>query len=145
MNQTAAPYTHPAADGWHRRQIHLASELGTVVQHVLAAMHNAGFSEKEQFAVRLSLEEAIVNAIKHGNGDDPCKSVTISFQVTPQQVTARVEDEGPGFNPHRIPDPLAPENLERPGGRGVFLMRHYMTSVYFNERGNCVIMSKARD
>jgi serine/threonine-protein kinase RsbW len=134
----------PPSDSWHHRQFHVAVDIHPVIQHILQLMHAAGFSEHEQFSVRLALEEALVNALKHGNRDDPRKKVAVSFQVTPEHATTRIEDEGAGFDPRRIPDPLAPENLERPGGRGVFLMRHYMTSVQFNERGNGVTLSKTR-
>ncbi|MFO0967451.1 MAG: ATP-binding protein [Gemmataceae bacterium] len=120
------------------------TDINPVIGEIIALMSAADYSEKDQFAVRLSLEEAMVNAVKHGNGEDPRKKVVISFQVSPDLCTIRIEDEGPGFRPEGIPDPLAPENLERPGGRGVFLMRHYMTTVHFNERGNCVMLAKKK-
>ena len=134
----------PLSDTSRQRQFHRVADINPLIGEILALMHAGGFSEKDQFAVRLSLEEAMVNAVKHGNGEDPRKKVLLSFQVTPDVCTVRIEDEGPGFRPEGIPDPLAPENLERPGGRGVFLMRHYMTSVHFNERGNCVTLGKKK-
>jgi serine/threonine-protein kinase RsbW len=70
--------------------------------------------------------------------------VRVRYQVNAEQFLVEIEDEGPGFDPEGVADPLAPENLERPGGRGVFLMRHYMTWVSFNERGNCVTMCRRR-
>jgi serine/threonine-protein kinase RsbW len=118
--------------------------MNGLIAHLVAEMERVGFSEREQFGVRLSVEEAIVNGFKHGNREDPAKIVTVSYFVTPGEITTAIEDQGPGFNPERVPDPLAPENIERPGGRGVFLMRHYMTSVEYNERGNRVILSKTR-
>jgi serine/threonine-protein kinase RsbW len=107
-------------------------------------MVRAGYGERDIFGVRLSLEEAVVNAIRHGHRGDTSKAVAVRFFVDAAQVFAEVADEGPGFDPALVPDPLAPENLERPSGRGVFLMRHYMTSVQFNERGNCVTLCKQK-
>lgn len=102
------------------------------------------FSEPEVFAIRLSVEEALVNAIKHGNGSDPAKKVRIEYEVDAVQVRIRIEDEGPGFDPQTVPDPTDPEFLERPCGRGLMLMRHYMSRVHFTDRGNCVEMLKRK-
>jgi type II secretory pathway pseudopilin PulG len=65
-------------------------------------------------------------------------------QISAREVVTEIEDQGAGFSLNQVPNPLAPENIERPGGRGVFLMRHYMTSVQYNERGNRVMLSKTR-
>jgi serine/threonine-protein kinase RsbW len=104
----------------------------------------AGFTERDVFGVRLALEEAIVNALRHGHRGDPTKSVRVRCLVSPDRILAEVEDQGPGFDPEQVPDPLAPENLERPSGRGLFLMRTYMTWIRFNARGNHVTMCKCR-
>ncbi len=118
--------------------------MNALIADVLAAMASADFSEREQFGVRLALEEAIINGMKHGNGDDPAKVIRVRLNFGTDEIVAEVEDEGPGFNPGHVPNPLAPENLEQPGGRGVFLMRHYMTTVEYNERGNRVRLCKKR-
>jgi serine/threonine-protein kinase RsbW len=94
--------------------------------------------------VRLALEEVLMNAIKHGNKMDPAKVVRIQFEVTSDQVAIEVEDQGEGFRPDEVPDPTLPENLERPGGRGVFLIQRFMSSVEYNLRGNLVRMKKLR-
>jgi serine/threonine-protein kinase RsbW len=99
-------------------------------------------SDQEVFSVRLALEEALVNAIKHGNQMDRAKRVFISYRVVGDRLDVRITDEGPGFDPADVPDPTAIENLERPCGRGLMLMKHYMTEVAYNERGNSVDMSK---
>jgi serine/threonine-protein kinase RsbW len=95
--------------------------------------------------MRLALEEAIVNAIKHGNRMDPNKSVRIHCEVDPSRIYVEVEDQGPGFNPSDIPDPTAIENLEKPGGRGIMLMRAFMTRVEYVGKGNQVQLEKVRD
>ncbi|MGF1581784.1 MAG: ATP-binding protein [Gemmataceae bacterium] len=103
------------------------------------------FDEKAIFGIQLALEEAFINAIKHGNNNDPDKKVHITYRVTRERFDIHIRDEGPGFDPNDVPDPLAPENLERDCGRGLLLMRHYMTQVEHHEPGNAVSMSKVKD
>jgi serine/threonine-protein kinase RsbW len=99
-------------------------------------------SERDVFCIKLALEEALVNAIKHGNQMDRAKSVRISYRLHADRFEVHIADEGPGFDPADVPDPTAPENLERPCGRGLMLMRHYMNEVVYGPRGNSVRMSK---
>jgi len=99
-------------------------------------------TDQEIFALRLALEEALVNAIKHGNQMDRSRNVLISYRFLSDRFEIQITDEGTGFDPEDVPDPTAFENLERPCGRGLMLMRHYMTKVAYNERGNSVTMSK---
>jgi len=99
-------------------------------------------SDQEIFSVRLALEEALVNAIKHGNQLDRAKKVSVSYRFLGDRLEVQITDEGGGFDPNDVPDPTAVENLERPCGRGLMLMRHYMTQVAYNERGNSVSMVK---
>jgi serine/threonine-protein kinase RsbW len=94
--------------------------------------------------VRLALEEAVVNGLRHGNQGDPSKCVRVLYRVAPEAVLAEVQDEGAGFDPARVPDPTLPENVDRPGGRGLVLMRHFMTWVEFSARGNRVTLCKRR-
>jgi len=99
-------------------------------------------SDQEIFSVRLALEEALVNAIKHGNQMDRSRKVFISYRFLSDSFEIQITDEGSGFDPEDVPDPTAIENLERPCGRGLMLMRHYMTKVDYNQRGNSVQMRK---
>ena len=103
------------------------------------------FSEREIFSIKLALEEALINAIKHGNRFDPSKRVRIAYNVRPERFDIRITDEGPGFDPADVPDPTAAENLERPCGRGLMLMRYYMSEVSFNSQGNVVAMTRLRN
>ena len=103
-----------------------------------------GFEEKEIFSIKLALEEALVNAIKHGNQMDRAKKVHIRYCVTSERFDADICDQGTGFDPEEVPDPMAVENLERPCGRGLLLMRHYMSEVTFHPPGNRVSMTKFR-
>jgi serine/threonine-protein kinase RsbW len=122
--------------------IRTIAEIAPVVERFVSELAEAGFCERDIFGMRLAVEEAIVNGIKHGHCGDPSKQVRLRYAVTRHQVLVAIEDEGPGFDPDAVPDPLSAENLERPSGRGVFLMRCYMTSVQYNVRGNAVVMCK---
>ncbi len=102
------------------------------------------FEDKEIFGIRLALEEAIVNAIKHGNQMNKDKKIHVRFRVQADRFDVGVADEGPGYDPGDVPDPLADENIERPCGRGLFLMQHYMTEVVIHPPGNCLTMTKVR-
>ena len=111
---------------WRREAIASLADLDRILDAIPAEMSRYGYSETECFRVHLSLEEAIVNAHKHGNRRDWGKSITLRYHVSAEGVVAQVEDEGPGFNPESVPDPLAPENLMRTSGRGIFLIRSFM-------------------
>jgi serine/threonine-protein kinase RsbW len=111
---------------------------------IAAALKARRFTQRDIFGIRLALEEALVNAIKHGNRLDPHKKVYIRYRVTTRRFEIAISDEGPGFRLDRVADPLAPENLEQPGGRGLLLMRAYMTEVTFHPPGNRVTMAKDR-
>lgn len=98
------------------------------------------------FQVRLAVDEALSNAFEHGNAEDPSKQIAVDVEVDAQQFRISIEDEGPGFDPGQVADPLDPANLEKllDGGRGVFLMRCHMDGVEFNGRGNRVYMWRNR-
>jgi serine/threonine-protein kinase RsbW len=121
-----------------------AADALPVLDIVAAEMAAAGYPEQDRIGFRLALEEALVNAIRHGNRGDPSRRVRVRLQVGPDRVLAEVEDEGEGFGPARVPDPRAPENLGRPGGRGLQLMRHYTSWLRYNRLGNCVTLCKER-
>jgi len=132
----------------NRERFVIASRFGEVAgpqNAIVQAAEDHGFGPSQIFAIKLSLEEAITNAIKHGNQLDESKQVTIDYEVTDDQVFVEIRDEGGGFTPEAVPDPTRPENLERPCGRGVMLMKAYMTEVSFSPNGNCVRMIKRRD
>jgi serine/threonine-protein kinase RsbW len=109
------------------------------------ALQKADFTEHDIFAIKLAVEEALVNAIKHGNRLDPAKHVRVNCRVCSGRFEVHIADEGAGFDPDAVPDPTAPENLERPCGRGLLLMRHYMTEVHFHDCGRSVRMAKVID
>lgn len=89
---------------------------------------------------RVGLTEALANAMLYGNAHDPSKRVRVEVTLTRGAIRARVIDEGLGFDPCAIPDPTRPENLLKPGGRGLFLMRQLLDEVTYNDRGNEVTL-----
>jgi serine/threonine-protein kinase RsbW len=91
--------------------------------------------------IMIAVTEAVNNAIKHGNKSNSEKNVTISLTLTDSQIKFKVEDQGPGFDYHNLPDPTAPENLEKPSGRGIFLMKHLADEVAFLDEGRAVELS----
>lgn len=109
------------------------------------ALHEFGYGEACTFAVRLALEEALVNGFRHGNKGDASKSVTVRCRVDAGLMQLEVQDEGEGFNPETVPDPTAEENIEIPSGRGIMLMRAYMTSVEYVPPGNCLRITYRRE
>jgi serine/threonine-protein kinase RsbW len=121
-----------------------AEEVVPLLDTVDAGLARLDYSSRDRTAVRLALEEAVVNGLRHGNRGDPSKCVRVRYRVWPEAVQAEVKDEGAGFDPERVPDPTLPENLGRPGGRGLLLMRHFMTWVRFSGRGTRVTLCKYR-
>jgi serine/threonine-protein kinase RsbW len=121
------------------------AEARRVQERIEEALTASAYSEHDIFAIKLALEEALVNAIKHGNQMDPDKRVFISFHITTERFDIRIADEGEGFNPEDVPDPTLDENVERCCGRGLLLMRGFMTDVQYHGKGNVVSMSKVRE
>jgi len=90
--------------------------------------------------LRVGLAEALANAMLYGNGRDPSKRVKVEVAFQDSVITARVTDEGVGFDPLAVPDPTCPANLLKTNGRGIFLMRKLLDEVHFNDRGNSVTL-----
>lgn len=115
------------------------AQITALVDDLLGQAEEHGFGASAIFAVRLAIEEAITNAFEHGHeGLDPSTTIRVEYAVSPRAIEVAIEDQGPGFVPERLPDPTLLENLSKPSGRGVMLMKAYMTDVVFNEKGNRV-------
>lgn len=121
---------------------HTHSEKNDFLNTCLAELRSQNWSEKDVFAVHSSLDEALVNALRHGNQENQSKKVSVTYLIEQTTCSFEITDEGNGFNPNSLPDPTALENLERPCGRGVFLIRHYMDRVVFNQKGNSIWIKK---
>ena len=139
---TAAGVDAGAGDPLH---FEIPSDLrrGREVQDaILSACREHGYGEDAFFAVKLALDEAVTNAIKHGNRLDPAKRVVVRARVTPERAWVEVTDQGPGFVRQTVPDPTAEENLDRCSGRGLLLIEAYMTDVSWSRDGRTIRMSR---
>lgn len=119
-------------------------EACELIRWVVERLETEQWGEDVLFAVHMALEEAVMNAIKHGNKRDVSKMVHVLVSCAGNELTMRVRDEGPGFCLEDVPDPTEDENLEKPSGRGVLLIREFMDEVSYNECGNEVRMLKRR-
>lgn len=115
-----------------------------ILDELLDKLRGENWSTREIFGIRLALEEAVVNAIKHGNGLDAAKHVHVICKSTPERVWIEISDEGLGFDPETVPDCTDPQHIDVPNGRGIMLMRNFMSRVEYNDRGNAVTMEKLR-
>jgi serine/threonine-protein kinase RsbW len=112
---------------------------------VVEEIEDADYTLDAVFAIKLALEEAITNAIRHGNGSDPSKQVTIRYAVSPEKCVIVVRDQGDGFNPDRVPDCTNASRLPLPYGRGIMLMRAYMDQVIYREHGAEIYLMKRNE
>jgi len=119
-----------------RMSYKLASTMDSVADVEASAekmTQAAGLDEDESFRVVMAVREAAVNAVLHGNGYDPNKQISVSFENNGKSLVVTIADQGEGLDPEKIPDPLAPENLLRGTGRGIFLIRSFMDEVHFRQ------------
>lgn len=116
-----------------------------VYKQILSKLEGNNFGKEDIFAVRLALQEAFSNAVRHGNKMDPTKKIKINYSVGPDKIEISITDQGDGFNPEVIPDPRAGKNIFKPEGRGLLLMRSYMDAIKFNKRGNSVYMVRYKE
>lgn len=112
---------------------------------LLALLAELNYHEPAVFAVKLALEEAVTNAIRHGNRSDPSRRIRVGWRADAREVLFTVADEGSGFNPEQVPDPTLSENLELPNGRGLMLMKAFMSQVVYNQAGNQVWLLRRND
>ena len=110
-------------------RLEMLETVQTVLSHATALV---GFDEDSAHYMSVAVRESVVNAIKHGNREDAKKRVKVSFVIGPGVLEVAVQDEGPGFDPGRIPDPVADENLLKTDGRGIFFMRSFMDKVEYS-------------
>jgi serine/threonine-protein kinase RsbW len=121
---------------------HLLKEMST---KLIDDLRDMGVNEDIIFDIHVGFEEALRNAMIHGNKSDPGKKVMVETAINEKKVIIYVEDEGEGFNPESLPDPTHDENLLKEGGRGVYLINHLMDEVRYENGGKKVIMVKYFD
>ncbi len=117
-------------------------DMDKAIAVILSSMDSCGYSDDAIRKMKISLTELIVNAILHGNKKDFSKKVIMGHIVDKSKAVISIMDEGPGFDPKIIPDPTLPENLIKDCGRGLFIVRHYVDSMIFNDKGNRVTIIK---
>ncbi len=133
--------------GFWSTEVHIPSSYTAgkpVIDRLLDELQRANWPETDVFGVHLAVEEALINAIRHGNRMDNSKRVRIAYRLLPDRLSIEIVDEGAGFDPDCVPDPTRPENRQCPSGRGVLLMRNFMSRVEFSDRGKRVVMEKVR-
>ncbi|MBV8780921.1 MAG: ATP-binding protein [Phycisphaerae bacterium] len=111
-------------------------------ERILELVHESKFNPHSAFAIKLALEEAMINAIKHGNKLDPKKQIHVKAKVSNTLADITIEDEGEGFARQEVPDPTLLENLEKCSGRGIMLIEAYMNSVQYSHKGRRLRMIK---
>lgn len=121
------------------------SAVTGVFQQIQAKLIDHNFGKDDIFAVHLTLEEAFLNAVKHGNKMDPSKKVKVEYSIDADKIEISITDQGSGFRPDAVDDPRFGENLFKPGGRGLLLMNSYMDMVKFNQQGNRVSMVRYKE
>lgn len=128
-------------------QIVIPSDLTAareIEERIVSEAEARGYTPEASFAVRLALEEAMVNAHRHGNRGDAARTLTVSYGISDKRIVIRIRDEGEGFDLESVPDPTAPERISLPHGRGIMLMQAYLDEVSYNEVGNEVQLVKER-
>ena len=115
-----------------------------VIRELLAALNTHQWSLDDQFGIRVAVEEALMNAIKHGNESNPDKPVHVVLQLSDTLFYGKIADQGIGFDPDCVCDPTADENVGKPCGRGVMMMKNFVDTLTYNATGNEVEMTKQR-
>lgn len=126
-----------------QKELVLKSEYEEVekVEHLLNELQDEiGFDDEFYAKLMLTVSEAATNGIVHGNQLDASKKVVLTAKYDGKKLTFTSKDEGPGFEPEEVPDPLAEENLLKPSGRGVFLMKEYADEVEYHENGTKLVL-----
>ena len=137
---------NPPSENWSTERIipSRAEDAISLITEMVDQLRQRQWEEHDLFGIHLALEEAIMNAIKHGNAGDPAKQVDVRCELSGAHFEITVEDQGSGFHRSEVPDPTDEDNLEKESGRGLMLMEFYMSEVHYNEVGNRVRMVKTR-
>lgn len=138
MNISSASETTRGMKNIHIEVPSLSENIRMIESFIDNAKEKFNLDDDIYGNIMIAITEAVNNAIKHGNQSDSSKNVSLSLFLDDSQIKFRVEDEGHGFDYENLPDPTAPENIEKPGGRGIFLMKHLSDEVEFMEGGRIV-------
>ena len=142
------PMSRPPSSGDYSERRVLRDErtdIDEVQAQVATQLASLGYEPTACWAIRLALEEALRNAFRHGNKNDPKKTVRFMCRISARETYFEVEDDGPGFDPATVPDPTHDENIEIPSGRGIMLIKAYMSEVEYLPPGNRLAMTYRRE
>ena len=120
-------------------------QVAGLIREIVAQLEQHDWPERDVFGIHMATEEALMNAVKHGNGYDDSKSVRVDIELRKNQFVARIADEGSGFDPEQVPDPCADCNLDKTSGRGVSLIKSFVDEVKYNQKGNTIEFVKVRN
>jgi anti-sigma regulatory factor (Ser/Thr protein kinase) len=141
-NQIKEKLGFDAGDPVYLQIISYYEEMDSVIAVILSALDSYGYPDEIIRKMKITLTELLVNAILHGNNRDFSKKVTIGHLIAKSKVVISIMDEGDGFDPDELLDPTLPENLTKDCGRGLFIVKHYVDEVCFNETGNRITITK---
>ncbi len=130
-----------------KRTLVISSELENiepVISELTKRAMEIGFSDDKIWSLTLALREALSNAIIHGNKEDKEKKVEIVYEIGEADLQIKIKDEGEGFDFRQIPDPLEEKNMASPSGRGIFLLKNCIDKVFFNTKGNEIIIAQKK-
>lgn len=119
-------------------------ECVTLIRQMLAGLESFGWTQQDVFGIHMAIEEAVMNAIKHGNKEDSDKKVQVEIEIDVNNFYAKISDQGCGFCMEEVPDPTLEENLEKTSGRGVMLIKNFVDDCKYNEVGNSVELRKSK-
>lgn len=139
MNPTNSGYASWKIDKWIESDLDAGHAS---IDELMSAVEAAGWQGRDVFHIQMAIEEAVVNAIEHGNKKDPAKQVHLEFRVDADIVEMKVTDQGAGFDHRNVADPTDDERVDQPRGRGVMLIRELMSEAEYNDCGNSVWMRK---
>jgi len=121
-----------------------AAEAVELITNLIQRLDYDQWSPRDVFGIHLAMEEALMNAIKHGNCSDCTKQIHVVLALTPNEFYAKITDDGEGFDPDCVPDPTADENLKKTCGRGVMLIKNFVDRVIYSKKGNSIEMFKSK-
>ncbi len=135
----------PSSQGFQVVVVSDASSIRSVQSRIAKLLDALDYSDRDKFSVRLALEEALVNAIRHGNENDSGRTVLVGCSANSERIRIEIEDGGPGFCNEDVPSPILRENLMKATGRGLLLMREFMHLLEFSDVGNRLVMERNRE
>ncbi len=121
-----------------------AEDAINLIRDLVRRLEQHHWNRRDVFGIHMAMEEAMMNAIKHGNSSDCSKKIHVEIVVSDRKFYSKITDDGSGFDPDEIPDPTTEENLERASGRGIMLIKQFVDEVRFSDQGNSIELIKCK-